>query len=243
MTEYMLAERGNYGVRRESPIGIVIHTALGFLSKSPAADSDGAERVMRYGQSEDCKVSWHAAVDPKHILYGVAPDNVAWHAKGYNRRTLGVELACAPDFFKPPGRPGSAEYMGWTEVRDALLDNAANLCAYWCHTFDILPHITNEVVQRSGTAGKVVEGGIFGHDYTSRYRRLKGWGTKVDPGPSFPWPIFARKVREFKAQYDAGSLVGAPTGGGDKTVEPRPIRQFTKAELAKLKRFAATLKE
>jgi N-acetyl-anhydromuramyl-L-alanine amidase AmpD len=150
---------------------IVIHTME--IPEAP----DAARRCAAWFASPRSEVSAHYCVDARTVIQCVDEADIAWHARGGNTRSIGVELA------------GTARQKAedWAdEYSSALLDRAAILVADVARRWNV-------PVRRIGPIG--LQGGargITGHgDVSQAFRRSDHW----DPGPAFPWSAFLRRVR------------------------------------------------
>jgi N-acetyl-anhydromuramyl-L-alanine amidase AmpD len=150
---------------------IVIHTM------EIADRVDSAEICARWFATPVSKVSAHYCVDAGTIIQCVAEADVAWHARGGNDRSIGVELA---------GMAGQGR-RDWEDAYSAaVLERAAELVADIAARHDI-------PIRKLGP-GALLAGkpGITGHaDVSSAWHRSDHW----DPGPAFPWRAFLESVR------------------------------------------------
>lgn len=136
-----------------------------------------ARRCAAWFANPDSEVSAHYCVDDETIIQCVAEGDIAWHARGGNSHSIGVELA------------GSARQVAGDWADDyslAVLDRAARLVAEIALRHDV-------PVRRLGPVGlQNGQRGITGHgDVSQAFRKSDHW----DPGPSFPWSSFLRRVR------------------------------------------------
>ena len=150
---------------------VVIHTM-------EIAERDGAaELCARWFQNPESQVSAHYCVDADTIVQCVREDDIAWHARGGNANSIGIELA---------GFAGQGA-RGWADAYSrAVLDNAARLTAEVCER--------HGVPIRRLRAADLVAGrrGVTGHaDVSTAFRKSDHW----DPGPYFPWARFLRLTR------------------------------------------------
>ena len=142
-----------------------------------AERKDAAEICARWFASPVSKVSAHYCVDADTVIQCVREKDIAWHARGGNTNSIGVELA------------GFARQTreGWADAYStAVLGRAASLVADVCRR--------RAVPVRWLVAADLVAGrrGITGHAEVSKaYRKSDHW----DPGPGFPVERFLAMVR------------------------------------------------
>jgi len=151
---------------------------------------DAARRCAAWFASAVSEVSAHYCVDAREIVRCVDEADIAWHARGGNASSIGVELA---------GHAGQSADEWADETSEAILERAAVLVGDVCRRHGI-------PVRRIRASG-LVRGvsGITGHaDVSAAFRRTDHW----DPGPAFPWPAFLRRVRDVQAARVARIDVG-----------------------------------
>lgn len=149
---------------------VVIHTME--TPERPGA----AEAVAHWFSQPRSEVSAHYCVDADSIVQCVREVDIAWHARGANGRSIGVELA---GFAKQ-----TADRWGDAYSR-AMLRRAARLVAEICERHDIPPVWLDADDLRDGRPG------ITGHAQVSdAFERTDHW----DPGPAFPVERFLRLV-------------------------------------------------
>ncbi len=142
---------------------VVIHTM-----EIPGPEG-AAELCARWFQNPDSEVSAHYCVDAETTIQCVREQDVAWHARGGNANSVGIELA---------GFAGKRS-LGWSDAYSrAVVERAARLTADVCGRYGI--------PIRRLRASDLVAGrrGVTGHaDVSAAFRRSDHW----DPGPDFPW--------------------------------------------------------
>lgn len=150
---------------------VVVHTME--IAERP----DAAAICARWFQSRVSQVSAHYCVDAGSVIQCVRERDIAWHARGGNTASIGVELAGF-------ARQTSSE---WEDAYStAVLDRAAALVADVCRR--------RRIPMRWLVAEDLVAGrrGLTGHVEVSRaYHRSDHW----DPGPGFPVEGFVDRVR------------------------------------------------
>jgi N-acetyl-anhydromuramyl-L-alanine amidase AmpD len=150
---------------------VVIHTM------EIAERADAAAICARWFQSEVSHVSAHYCVDASTVIQCVRETDIAWHARGGNERSIGVELAGF-------ARQTAAE---WKDLYStAVIARAAGVVADVCRR--------RRIPVRWLEAGDLVAGrrGITAHAEVSRaFRKTDHW----DPGDGFPVTAFLDRVR------------------------------------------------
>lgn len=152
---------------------IVIHCAI------TAEQGDTAEALAKYATHPDYPSSWHIAVDSNSITQSVKDNDVAYGAKGYNRKGIHIELA---------GKIEQTREQWLDPYGIAMLALASNAAAQYCLKYNIQPvHLTNDQL-RNGVRG------IVGHVQITEVFKVSD---HTDPGPGFPWDYFMASVVAF----------------------------------------------
>ncbi len=150
---------------------VVIHTM------EIAERDNAAEICARWFANPVAEVSAHYCVDAETVIQCVLEDNIAWHARGGNASSIGIELA---------GFAGQRA-LGWDDdYSRAVLVRAARLTADVCRRHGIplrRLHPSDLVAGRRGVTGHA--------DVSAAFHRSDHW----DPGPDFPWAGFLRSAR------------------------------------------------
>lgn len=159
---------------------VVIHTM-------EIAERDGAAEICaRWFASPISQVSAHYCVDAETTIQCVLEGDIAWHARGGNANSIGIELA---------GSAGQRT-LGWDDAYSrAVLERAARLTADVCERYAI--------PLRRLRAADLLAGrrGVTGHaDVSAAFRKSDHW----DPGPDFPWAKFLRLARSSDVVERAG---------------------------------------
>jgi N-acetyl-anhydromuramyl-L-alanine amidase AmpD len=153
---------------------VVIHTME--IAERP----DAAWACARWFSRLDAEVSAHYCVDAAAVVQCVDERDVAWHARGGNQNSIGIELAGY-------ARQTAAE---WDDpYSSAVLELAATVTAEVC--------ARHRIPVRWRLAADLVQGrrGITGHGEVSRaFGRSDHW----DPGPGFPVAGFLALVRSMR---------------------------------------------
>jgi N-acetyl-anhydromuramyl-L-alanine amidase AmpD len=156
-----------------------------------AERKDAAEICARWFASPASKVSAHYCVDADSVVQCVREDDIAWHARGGNTTSIGVELA---GFARQTRKDWTDEYSRAVLARATTL--VADVCARrtipvrWLTPDDL-------VAGRRGIAGHV--------DVSEAYGKSDHW----DPGAGFPVERFLALVRS--AQQRAKSKPKPPS--------------------------------
>jgi N-acetyl-anhydromuramyl-L-alanine amidase AmpD len=177
-------ESPNFTPTKGRPIDVlVMHTA------EVTERAGAAEAVAAWFARPSAQVSAHYCVDADSVVQCVRERDIAWHARGGNTNSVGIELAGY-------ARQGPSE---WADPYSrVMLDRAARLAASICSTHGIPVRRVRAAGLRTGRPG------ITGHaDVSEAFRKSDHW----DPGPSFPWPEFLALVR---AALRTGAHVEAP---------------------------------
>jgi len=171
--DYPFVESPNVTRTEGRPIHIVvIHTM------ESAERGDAAEAVARWFARPDAEVSAHYCVDADSVVQCVREEDVAWHARGGNASSIGIELAG----YAGQGPKGWDDDYSW-----AVLERAAALAADICARYAIPVRWVRAEGLQSGARG------LTGHVEVSRaFRKSDHW----DPGPAFPVARFLRLVRQ-----------------------------------------------
>lgn len=147
---------------------------------------DAAAACVRWFANPLSEVSAHYCVDAGTVIQCVREQDIAWHARGGNTGSIGIELA---------GFAGQGPRDWNDDYSLAVLERAGALTAAVC--------ARNGVPVRRLRATDLTAGrrGITGHADVSRaFKKSDHW----DPGPGFPWQRFLRLVR---VSADGGDVV------------------------------------
>ncbi|MDH4347067.1 MAG: N-acetylmuramoyl-L-alanine amidase [Thermoleophilia bacterium] len=150
---------------------VVMHTM------EAAERLDTAEVVARWFARPDAEVSAHYCVDADSIVQCVREQDIAWHARGGNDHSIGIELAG----YAGQGPKGWDDDYSW-----AVLERASALVADLCRRHDV------PVRRLRADDLRARRRGLTGHaDVSAAFGRSTHW----DPGPDFPWRRFLRLIR------------------------------------------------
>jgi N-acetyl-anhydromuramyl-L-alanine amidase AmpD len=150
---------------------VVIHTM-------EVAERPGAAAVCAHWfATEVSQVSAHYCVDSTTVIQCVRENDIAWHARGGNAHSIGIELAgFARQTRKDWADPYSAAVLGRAAGLVADICRRRHLPVRWLTSDDLL-------------AGRR---GLTGHaEVSAAYKRSDHW----DPGPGFPVESFLDRVR------------------------------------------------
>ncbi len=169
---YPFVESPNFTPATRSAIAVVVMHTMEIRERP-----DAAEICARWFATPVSRVSAHYCVDANSVVECVREKDIAWHARGGNTSSVGVELAGF-------ARQTSAEWAD--RYSTALLERAARLVADVCRR--------KRIPIRWLVADDLVAGrrGITAHSEVSKaYRKSDHW----DPGPGFPIERFLALVR------------------------------------------------
>ena len=150
---------------------LVVHTA------EIAERAGAALAVARWFARRETEVSAHYCVDDRAVVQCVRERDIAWHARGGNATSIGIELAGV-------AAQSAAEWDdGYSR---AVLVRAAELGARVCSRHRLPVVWLGPADLRAGRRG------ITGHaDVSAAFKRSDHW----DPGPAFPVGRFLTLVQ------------------------------------------------
>ena len=160
---------------------IVIHT-MEWPEKG-----DAAEGCAQWFCNPTAEVSAHYSVDNNSIIQSVRDKDVAWHARGGNHNSIGIEHA------------GTAKQKAreWTDAYSkAVLARSAKLAAELCKKHKVPPVWLFPADLRAGKRG------ITSHNNISVAFRK---GDHTDPGEGFPIEGYIAMVKKELGLTKAGS--------------------------------------
>lgn len=153
-----------YTTRADPVRVIVIHTPETLEDFAPPYDE--AERVAAYGATTT-RASWHDTVDADSIIPMLPPTYTAWHVRGYNSESIGMEIGAKATSWKRAPK-------AWV---DGVLANAAARARQHCVQFGIPAVFVTRAEVDAGAKG-----------FTSHARLDPD--RRADPGADFPWDRF-----------------------------------------------------
>lgn len=159
---------GPVGGRLHTPSRVIVH-AMGEWVRPP--EPPDAKAWPAWTWLEMRGLSAHAIVTPSGVVVRTRHDTeVAWHAKGHNTGSLGVEILC-PGIHDIDSLHGAIAHEGW--VTEAAYMSAVWLVRQWLLTWripaaNVLPHSALDAA-------------------------------KQDPGDGFPWDSFLADISMTRA--------------------------------------------
>lgn len=176
---YPFVESPNHTAGRGRVIDVVVmHTME--IAERP----DAAMICARWFRTRVSRVSAHYCVDAGMVVQCVREEDIAWHARGGNADSVGIELA------------GFARQtrQGWADAYSTrVLVRAARLVGEVCWRRHVPVRWLTAADLRAGRRG------ITGHAQVSEtFRKSDHW----DPGPGFPVESFLDRVRRAQARSD-----------------------------------------
>jgi N-acetyl-anhydromuramyl-L-alanine amidase AmpD len=162
---------------------VVIHTM------EITEHSGAAESCAEWFATTRSQVSAHYCVDADSVVQCVREQDIAWHARGGNKTSIGIELA---------GHAGQGP-RGWDDAYSwSVLMLGAALTADICTRYAIPIRWLRAPDLRARRSG------ITGHgDVSTAFKRSDHW----DPGPAFPVKRFLGLVRAAAANRTAADPV------------------------------------
>ena len=183
---YPFVESPNMTPASGRAIGVVVMHTMEIAERR-----DAAEICARWFKTPASRVSAHYCVDADSVIQCVREPNIAWHARGGNTNSIGVELA---GFAGQTTRDWADPYSA------AVLERAASLVADVCRR--------RRIPVRWLVAEDLVAGrrGLTGHSEVSEaFKKSDHW----DPGDGFPVEAFVDRVRALQqAQQRAKRAAG-----------------------------------
>ena len=170
---YPFVESPNFTPASRRAVGVVVIHTMEISERS-----DAAEICARWFARPVSRVSAHYCVDADSVVQCVLEKNIAWHARGGNTNSIGVELAGL----------ASQTRRDWADPYSAaVLARAATVVADVCRR--------RRVPVRWLVADDLAAGrrGLTGHNEVSdAFGQSDHW----DPGDGFPIEAFLDSVRK-----------------------------------------------
>jgi hypothetical protein len=212
-TNYKLLPAGKfYTTRNKRVLGVVLHITAGLQDLGLVGDDDSAEGTIRWALSAKPEVSWHAGADSDGVTLCIPDWYTAWHAKGVNSPTVGLEISKL-NVDWTVGKNGVTQK--WV---DATLRSAAKYLAAIVKKYD-LPLVLQK--SKSTVDAKIAANQKFGFVY----HLTTSAGTRSDPGVNFP----IDKLFSYIRAELAASTVVTPTPA------PTPIQEDEDMKLIRAK--------
>lgn len=165
---------------------IGLHVTAGLQDLDMKGEDHSARGTNRYGATTSTQASWHCCVDSDSIEDALPDSYTAFHIKGYNSESLGLEISNKDAIW-------SNKPAAWVE---ATLLNAARKCLDWERKHNI-PRVL--LTKQDVDAGKW---GYTYHMFLDPKRRR-------DPGKDFPIERFFEMIDAL----DKGQNLSVPNGG------------------------------
>lgn len=204
-TNYKLLPAKKFYTKRQKPVlGVVLHITAGLQDLGLVGTDESAEGTIKWALSALPEVSWHAGCDTDGVELCLPDWYTAWHAKGVNSCTVGLEI--------------SKLNVDWTKVSDAWIErtlrNAAKYLAAIVKKYDLpLTLQTSKASVDSAIAANRKFGFVY-HSTTSA-------GTRSDPGKNFPIERLFKYIREELAGTTSGGTVAITRVYSGRTQEAK----------------------
>lgn len=225
-TNYRLLPAGKFYPERRNGnvLGVVLHITAGLQDLGMSGTDESAEGTIKWALSARPEVSWHAGADSDGVELCLPDSYTAWHAKGYNSRTVGIEI--------------SKLNVDWSTAPDAwvtaTLKNAARYLAAIVKKHGLPLHLNTLSEVDAAVAANRKFGFVY-HSTTSA-------GTRSDPGKNFPIERLFTYIRAELATVAVKPPVVAPKPTPVIPVYPgpsRPSRYYSGATKAFQRRLKA----
>jgi N-acetyl-anhydromuramyl-L-alanine amidase AmpD len=169
---YPFIESPHQTAARDRAIGVVVIHTMEIAERAGAA-----EACAQWFANPASEVSAHYCVDADSIVQCVREEDIAWHARGGNANSIGIELAGY----------AAQRTLAWNDAYSrAVVARAARLTADVC--------ARHGIPLRRLRAADLVAGkrGVTGHaEVSAAFHKSDHW----DPGPDFPWTRLLRLAR------------------------------------------------
>lgn len=157
------------------------------------ASGEGVAGDIAWFEDPRSDVSAHFVIARDGSITQMVPlDKAAWHARGYNAMTIGIELDNLGPLDELPNgnivaRGTTRLYTGPAPIRATLAyNNGRRIDALWEPYRELQLQALEHLLDVLKTSGyEVAAGDLIGHEELSPER-------KSDPGAVFPWERFAR---------------------------------------------------
>ncbi len=144
--------------------------------------------MAKYFATGGRDVSIHSCVDSDSVVPCLPDAAVAWHCKGFNSVSLGIEMCM--------------DCRDWADVPPdyarGMVANAVTVVAGWCVAHNLPPRLVSKKQALAGTKGV-------------SYHRLLDPSRRSDPGPGFPEDEFFGLLR---TAVDAAKAVASSAASG-----------------------------
>jgi len=188
MSYALLANKHFYPTRLKPVDLIILHVTAGLEDLDMEGADQSAEGTNKYGATTSRDASWHKCVDSDTIADALPDEYTAWHCRGYNSNSLGLEISNRDARWD--NKPAA-----WVK---AILTNVAKVCHAWEKKYNIPRRL---LTQRQVDAG---ERGYSYHMFLDPTRR-------TDPGRTFPWDYFVQILESLDEDVPAPVPPKKPT--------------------------------
>lgn len=185
MTEYPFnrARWFHKGRVAKEPVKLLVIHSMEAVEKG-----DTAENVARYFHRGPVQASAHLCIDADSIVQCVKFEDTAFHCKGVNSVSIGLEHA---GFAKQ----SLDEWLD--EYGQRMLGRSAVAAAELALHFDI--PVQRATFGSRGGAPVIITPGLCGHVDVPQH------GAHWDPGPHFPWAWYLDKVEQALLELKASA--------------------------------------
>lgn len=204
LSSYKLIPAGQFYTTRRNgkPLGLGLHVTAGLQDLGMTGTDESMEGTIKWALDRRPEVSWNGGADSDGFEWCVPDWYTAWHIKGYNSRTVGIEISNLDAHWT--NKPAK-----WIE---ATIFHAARGAAAYIDKYDW----PLQLASKSAVDAAIANGQKFGVTY---HRRLNP-STRIDPADpesTFPLGMFWSYVKS-----ELGGGGSTPTTPTTSTPTPAP---------------------